>query len=898
MSQRKAITPDSRRAPLWALVLLVLMLVPGSVVASSGFLQSLPPEEVLRYQPRTSEEATRLLGRALAVPNRPGGSLRFAEGAARSEVGSARWQEVGPPLGAGRALLYDSRRGRLLQVGGEFRSDGPTVWSWSAGASGWLRISEQPDPGGGLGRFLAAAYDSAHDRLLVLRTDGPGVGAPPVLDALTLSTSFEWQRLWSGPVGSGISNCVGLVVDTRRDRCGIVGARDPATGANGFAWIGLSNPSSWEFVAATGVTFSGNEGGSALYDAHRDSVWAIVGGDPGYLPGPVLRMAIDATGAVSGPVAEAMGILYPCEGARELQFDRDSDRLILVTARGNVRLLPLAGGPVMRLEGEFQCDARREGLAIAFDPVRRRLYQSGGRRVTFSSQDLTSISTDGGVPVGSASGGTSGTSWFEEQPFGLGSRIHHSAQWESSRGRLIVFGGWSNPDPLRQTMALRVDGRSGWEPLGESGPKPPIRFAQSFALDPVGDAALLFGGQATDGTGDYLGDLWRLPLAGGTWESIAPGGDSPGLRRGAAFFHDPLRDRWILMGGDDGVTLGLSAWELKLRPAPVWRQLAVLGDAAATRVSPFADPASGVWWGLSFNGTLYRIRLGDDSLTGEAVPIQGELPSAFTVGSFDSVRRRFVLFHREQQHVRTLFSEPLALQVGDIASVAPLALDPSLPPVLRWFHATAFDAAADRMLVVGGYDDGDLYFGDTWQLQWQTPVPVAATLARSEADAAGTRLEWHVSGAGSASGAVERSADGVEWFARGAARVAGTDALAFDDTPLAPGERAAYRLIVRSGAERIVTATAWVQRDAVTAALMLAAAENPARGPLRLRFSLPHGEPATLTLFDAGGRILEQADLAPTQREWSFAAPRAPGLYLARLQQGRESRLVKLAASR
>lgn len=899
MSHRTATSRIPRRVSASLLAALACVLSSGSAVASSEFLQSLPPGEVLRFQPRSFEEASRLPesmsmhgGARVRAAHAPG-PLRSA-----ADLSAARWQEAGPPLGAGRALVFDARRGRLLQVGGERRSDGPTVWGWRAGEAGWRRIADQPDPGAGLGAFLAAAYDSLRDRLLVLRNDGAGLTGRPVLDALELSGSHAWKRLWTGPPGSGLNACIGMVVDRSRDRAGIVGAREAGSGVTGIAWVALVGTGAWTFAPASGEMLPGEDGGSAVYDARRDSIWAIAGGAGGTSPGVLLRIAADASAHVSPQYALSNATFPMCDAPLGLALDAALDRLILVSAAQDARAVPLHGGPVLRLDAEFACNARRQGFALAFDDAARRLFLCGGRYITFAFEDLLSLDADDGVPTDVPAAGAAPQGWREESPLALGSRLHHSVTWDPARRRLVVYGGWTATPPPRPAMTLSVDSPSGWVPLGGSGASPMARFGQSFALDAASDAALLFGGQAVDGSGAYLGDLWRLPMDGGPWQPLSATGESPGARRGAALFADPARGRWIVMGGDDGATLGHSAWELRLEPAPSWRRLAVAGEALATRVRPFADPAAGCWWGMDPFGRLFRITLSADTLTGAEIAIDGEMPPGVTPDGFDPQRRRLLLFTSAPFDPRARLDEPFAIEVGETARVAAIAIEPAQPPATRLGHGTAFDAAGDRMWLVGGYDDDQTYFGDTWQLQWQTPVPVAAALAYGEADAASTRMAWAVSGAASARGSVERSEDGVAWSVRGEATASGADLLRFEDAPLAPSQRVAYRLVVSHSGERFVTTASWLERAAAGSRLALAAAENPARGALRLRTAIPEGPPATLELFDASGRSLASVRLSASDQHWTFTAPGAPGLYLARLRQGAETRMVKLAASR
>ena len=74
---------------------------------------------------------------------------------------------------------------------------------------------------------------------------------------------------------------------------------------------------------------------------------------------------------------------------------------------------------------------------------------------------------------------------------------------------------------------------------------------------------------------------------------------------------------------------------------------------------------------------------------------------------------------------------------------------------------------------------------------------------------------------------------------------------------------------------------------------------NPARGDLMLSFTLPDSRGARLELLNvAGARVWtrEVGALGPGAHHVRVAASRlAPGVYVARLTRGRESRSVKIA---
>src|SRR5690349_1010711 len=97
-------------------VVLSVGLLPARSGAQSGWAQSVPPDAVLRFRPRTIEQASHpprvpvsLTGRAAAR----GVATPFAPS---PDLGT--WQAWGPPALAWHALVRDSRRGVFLIAGG------------------------------------------------------------------------------------------------------------------------------------------------------------------------------------------------------------------------------------------------------------------------------------------------------------------------------------------------------------------------------------------------------------------------------------------------------------------------------------------------------------------------------------------------------------------------------------------------------------------------------------------------------------------------------------------------------------------------------------------------------------------------------------------------------------
>lgn len=876
MRHRKANPPGPRRALSLGLVCLAMPFLPCSAVASSELLRTFPPGEVLRFQPRTAEEATQL----------PEGSRHPRDRATRTALDPSahasaivgEWSEWGPPVRTRHRMLFDSRRRELLVVGGD-RGEDPqsTLWSFGLASGRWERRAALPPTADRSPLVIGAAIDSATDQILVARfvqVEGTSRSRIELLFG-ALGSSGAWRTVLVPGERLGRWNA-GMALDLVRRQALLPGLWAPTADRHELLRVPLDAPESSALEPMLGSSPAATYRGACAFDELRDRLVILM---------PSNAQVTWSHVAAAGPFewqALATPPLPFCGQPESLLRDAVGDAFLVNDDHGAACRMPGSGAAAQVLASE--CTTRRRDAAYALDPATRTLWRHGGRDLLDAHTLMQSL--DVNAPAG----------WKSGTPEHMGSRLWHSSVVDRESGRLFVFGGWVSGTVPALVMSRSLDGEGGWTPFAEASPvRPRVRFLHSLVLDPVRRQLLVFGGQATDGSGLLLGDLWRLPLApGGVWERIEMPGPSP--RRLCSLWHDPAQDRFLLVGGDDLAKPLAEVWELRLGAAPAWRMLGTRGDLGPPQSGVWPDPVRGDAWVVRQDLLLHHLTFTVDSAFGEALELEPDALRPVVPYGFDAARREILAFARDD--------------AGRMECATPLAMAPEV--ARRWTERTlsheapggrvaaalALDPLADRVLLVGGYDDDARYFADTWALQWQAPVAATAALAHAQASAQGTRLEWRMSGATSVRATVERSADGVAWLELGAARAASADVLVFDDAPLEPGERAAYRLRIGSGATPTLSEIAWLERAAAPAALALAAAQNPSTGPMRVRLALAGSAPATLTLFDLSGRALERVDLAAGAREWSFGAPRTPGVYLARLSQGGVHRMVKLAASR
>ena len=128
-------------------------------------------------------------------------------------------------------------------------------------------------------------------------------------------------------------------------------------------------------------------------------------------------------------------------------------------------------------------------------------------------------------------------------------------------GRLVVFGGQSDPLPFRDDLwALDLLGGDGWTELTPSQ-RPSAR--NRYAGAPAGRGWYVHGGLTARGP---VGDLWRLDIPTAEFEAVATRRPRPAPRSSHAA--TVAGGRLVVFGGNDadGGPLG-DTWSLDLRAA-------------------------------------------------------------------------------------------------------------------------------------------------------------------------------------------------------------------------------------------------------------------------------------------------------------------------------------------
>jgi hypothetical protein len=160
-------------------------------------------------------------------------------------------------------------------------------------------------------------------------------------------------------------------------------------------------------------------------------------------------------------------------------------------------------------------------------------------------------------------------------------RYAHTAFYDPVRDRLVVFGGWDG-SRCNDAWALSLAGSPAWSALTPAGNSPPARVDHTAIYDPLRDRIVVFGGSSEGAS--YRNDVWALSLAGSpVWSELTPAGTPPPGRHSHSAFYDPVRDRMVAFGGTGG-SLRNDVWALSLAGSPAWSELTPAGTLPTGRV--------------------------------------------------------------------------------------------------------------------------------------------------------------------------------------------------------------------------------------------------------------------------------------------------------------------------
>jgi hypothetical protein len=208
----------------------------------------------------------------------------------------------------------------------------------------------------------------------------------------------------------------------------------------------------------------------------------------------------------------------------------------------------------------------RVNSAAIYDPIQDRMVIFGG------------YSTSAGGYVNDSWGLTLAGSptWIELTPTGTlpAPRSYHTAIYEPIAGRMVVFGGYDGGTRLDDAWALPLAGAAPWYEIAV-GTRPSARAGHSAIYDATRLRMVVFGGW----DGILRNDVWELSFLGTpTWGELSPAGTLPPVHAYHTAVHDPVRDRMVVFGGTVGSGGTNRTWALSLSGGGAWSELAPAGS--------------------------------------------------------------------------------------------------------------------------------------------------------------------------------------------------------------------------------------------------------------------------------------------------------------------------------
>ncbi len=131
-------------------------------------------------------------------------------------------------------------------------------------------------------------------------------------------------------------------------------------------------------------------------------------------------------------------------------------------------------------------------------------------------------------------------------------RTRHTAVYDSTDNRVVVFGGLGAGGSLNDTWALDMESGE-WSELETTGGPPPARLNHAAAYDPEGNRMFIFGGNQGSSVINISpsNDVWALDLSTNTWSDVTPAAAGPDPRLWTSALWDPDQSQLVIFGGGD-----------------------------------------------------------------------------------------------------------------------------------------------------------------------------------------------------------------------------------------------------------------------------------------------------------------------------------------------------------
>lgn len=198
---------------------------------------------------------------------------------------------------------------------------------------------------------------------------------------------------------------------------------------------------------------------------------------------------------------------------------------------------------------------------------------------------------------------------------------------------------------------------------------------------------------------------------------------------------------------------------------------------------------------------------------------------------------------------------------------------------------------------------------------WRRPVSattaIAVALEDAQADAGVVRLRWVVPDARGAVCTVFRRTAASDWVELGPGSVESSTRVVYEDHTATPGDRYAYKLLVRTASDQGYSNEVWVsvprEANAPLALRLDPVYPNPFEARTNLNFAVPRGGSVRLAIYTAAGRMVATVFDQTLPPGWRSVAwdgrdasgrPVASGTYFAKLESAGKAEVRKVVVAR
>lgn len=614
---------------------------------------------------------------------------------------SIQWHEFPPsPQRANHVAVYDPIQDRMVSFGGDSDLGLSRIVSALAfdGDPVWTDMATA----GVVVPYVsghAGVYDPVRHRLITI--GGMSQTLQSGVWALTLSDTPTWTSLNPSGSGPGPIRWHSAIYDPMGDRVIVFGGRNSGGPLNGTWALSLTGPPSWTSLVVSGTSPSARFDHTAIYDP-VDHRMIVYGGDAGSNTGMSDVWALSLDAVPTWTQLLPAGPIPPARWDHSALYDPGSHEMRMLGGWGSGQgvsndlwALTLDENPTWTQLSPFTFPEPRWIMHSAIlDTVRNRMVIFGGRQ-----QNYFLLSESWVFPL---TGPMSRSQIRRAVPSAVG----HAAIYDPVADRLIVFGGEvagvKRNDVWRATLASSNLTTARWEMLADLQGPPTGRVDASVHYDPLDNRMILFGGD----DGSLRNDTWFLDLDALDWSEIVPVGDLPPARADQASVYVPGSRTLYVFGGYTG-TFPVDLWSLDLSGAPIWEEVFPTGnpggraghslvyDSFRNRVLLFGGFGSG-----GFRNDVWELKL-TGTPRWSLIPAAGTppIPRAWHAAIYDPIRDRMVV-HGGNDGSSTI-DDPWELSLSGTPTWAPLCSGPATT-AFRQKHSTVYDLALDRMIVYGG----------------------------------------------------------------------------------------------------------------------------------------------------------------------------------------------------